>query len=86
MASRQRLAPRQRLLALALVAYACGFLLMMTLGAKKLDRYVLPLVPAHDSCEAYAVDQSDAEETDAPARPNPFQVLASLKKDQSGKD
>lgn len=46
----------------------------------------LPLVPAHDSCEAYAVDQSDAEETDAPARPNPFQVLASLKKDQSGKD
>ncbi|HEX4869360.1 MAG TPA: YceD family protein [Moraxellaceae bacterium] len=46
----------------------------------------LPLVPAHDSCEAYAVDQSDAGETDAPARPNPFQVLASLKKDQSGKD
>jgi hypothetical protein len=42
----RRLAPRQRLLALALAAYACGFLLMMTLGAKKLDRYVLPIVPA----------------------------------------
>lgn len=45
----------------------------------------LPLVPAHESCEAYPVDQSDAEETDAPARPNPFQVLASLK-GQSGKE
>jgi hypothetical protein len=42
----RRLAPRQRLLALALAAYACGFLLMMTLGAKKLDRYILPMVPA----------------------------------------
>lgn len=46
----------------------------------------LPLVPMHESCEAYPVDQSDAEETDAPARPNPFLVLASLKKDQSGKE
>jgi uncharacterized protein len=46
----------------------------------------LPLVPAHDSCEPYPVEQGDAEETDAPARPNPFLVLASLKKDQSGKE
>lgn len=29
-----------------LAAYVVGFLLMMTLGAKKLDRYVLPVVPA----------------------------------------
>lgn len=45
----------------------------------------LPLVPAHDECAAYPVDQSDAEETDAPERPNPFQVLASLK-GRSGKE
>lgn len=45
----------------------------------------LPLVPAHESCDAYPVEQGDAEETDAPARPNPFQVLASLK-GQSGKE
>jgi 4-amino-4-deoxy-L-arabinose transferase-like glycosyltransferase len=42
----RRIDGRQRLLALALAAYACGFLLMMTLGAKKLDRYILPMVPA----------------------------------------
>ena len=41
-----RLAPRDRWPALALLGYALGFLLMMTLGAKKLDRYVLPILPA----------------------------------------
>ncbi|HET8731977.1 MAG TPA: YceD family protein [Moraxellaceae bacterium] len=46
----------------------------------------LPLVPAHEVCETLQVESSDANEvTDAPARPNPFQVLASLK-GQSGKE
>ena len=36
----QRTAPVHRRPALALLAYGLGFLLMMTLGAKKLDRYV----------------------------------------------
>jgi len=36
----------QRRVALALIVYALGFLLMMTLGAKKFDRYVLPMLPA----------------------------------------
>lgn len=39
----------------------------------------LPLVPAHESCAAYPVEQGEAEVTEAPERPNPFQVLASLK-------
>jgi 4-amino-4-deoxy-L-arabinose transferase-like glycosyltransferase len=42
----RRLRPQDRLPTLGLVGYALGFLLMMTLGAKKLDRYVLPLFPA----------------------------------------
>jgi len=42
----RRLRAADRLPALALVGYALGFLLMMTLGAKKLDRYVLPISPA----------------------------------------
>jgi hypothetical protein len=42
----RRLRDDQRQPVLALVAYALGFLLMMTLGAKKLDRYVLPIFPA----------------------------------------
>lgn len=42
----RRLATAYRLPALALLAYALGFLLMMTLGAKKLDRYVLPMLPS----------------------------------------
>lgn len=42
----RRVAPEYRLTALALIAYGFGFLLMMTLGAKKLDRYVLPIFPA----------------------------------------
>lgn len=46
----------------------------------------LPLVPMHESCEAYPVEQGEADATEAPERPNPFQVLASLKKDQSGKE
>ena len=41
-----RLSTRARRSVLALIAYVVGFLLMMTLGAKKLDRYVLPLFPA----------------------------------------
>jgi hypothetical protein len=42
----RRLRSEDRLPTLSLVGYALGFLLMMTLGAKKLDRYVLPLFPA----------------------------------------
>ena len=42
----RRLRAADRLPALALIGYALGFLLMMTLGAKKLDRYVLPMFPA----------------------------------------
>jgi hypothetical protein len=42
----RRLAPADARPALALIAYGVGFLLMMTLGAKKLDRYVLPVFPA----------------------------------------
>ena len=42
----RRLVPSRRPAALALLAYLLGFLLMMTLGAKKLDRYILPMVPA----------------------------------------
>lgn len=37
----------------------------------------LPLVPAHEDCEAFPVD--NPEEAEAPKRENPFQVLASLK-------
>ena len=39
----------------------------------------LPLVPAHEECEAFPVELAEVEEPEAPARPNPFQVLASLK-------
>jgi 4-amino-4-deoxy-L-arabinose transferase-like glycosyltransferase len=42
----RRVAPRDRWPALALVGFGLGFLLMMTLGAKKLDRYVLPIFPS----------------------------------------
>jgi hypothetical protein len=42
----RRLRAQDRLPVLALVGYGLGFLLMMTLGAKKLDRYVLPIFPA----------------------------------------
>jgi hypothetical protein len=42
----RRIAPEHRRPALALLAYGLGFLLMMTFGAKKLDRYVLPIFPA----------------------------------------
>ena len=42
----RRLHGADRLPTLALLGYALGFLLMMTLGAKKLDRYVLPIFPA----------------------------------------
>ncbi|HZO28854.1 MAG TPA: glycosyltransferase family 39 protein [Chloroflexota bacterium] len=42
----RRVAPDHRRPALALIAYGLGFLLMMTLGAKKLDRYALPIFPA----------------------------------------
>ncbi|HYU17150.1 MAG TPA: glycosyltransferase family 39 protein [Chloroflexota bacterium] len=35
-----------RRVVLALVAYSLGFLAMMTLGAKKFDRYLLPIFPA----------------------------------------
>lgn len=37
----------------------------------------LPLVPAHEDCEAFPVDNPEVAE--APKRENPFQVLASLK-------
>ncbi len=43
---RGRLAPDRRWAVLVLIAYSLGFLLMMTLGAKKFDRYLLPIVPA----------------------------------------
>jgi hypothetical protein len=42
----RRLPAAYRRPSLALVAYCLAFLLMMTLGAKKLDRYVLPIFPA----------------------------------------
>ncbi|MCC7372241.1 MAG: glycosyltransferase family 39 protein [Chloroflexi bacterium] len=42
----RQVSERNRPAALALVGYGLGFLLMMTLGAKKLDRYVLPIFPA----------------------------------------
>ena len=42
----RRLPAAHRAGALALVAYCLGFLVMMTLGAKKFDRYVLPMLPA----------------------------------------
>jgi uncharacterized protein len=37
----------------------------------------LPLVPAHEDCEALPV--AEEEESEAPKRENPFQVLAALK-------
>lgn len=39
----------------------------------------LPLVPAHEECEAFPVEPVEEAEPEAPARPNPFLVLASLK-------
>jgi len=45
-AFRRSLRPDLRSGALVLGAYVGGFLLMMTLGAKKFDRYLLPAVPA----------------------------------------
>jgi len=42
----RRLPPDARRPTFALIAYGVGFVLMMTLGAKKLDRYVLPIFPA----------------------------------------
>lgn len=39
----------------------------------------LPLVPAHEECEAFPVEAVEEAEPEAPARPNPFLVLASLK-------
>lgn len=39
----------------------------------------LPLVPAHEECAAFPVEPCEEAEPEAPARPNPFQVLASLK-------
>ncbi|MFN8636383.1 MAG: phospholipid carrier-dependent glycosyltransferase [Chloroflexota bacterium] len=42
----RRMSAGHRLLVLTLAGYCLGFLLMMTLGAKKLDRYVLPMFPA----------------------------------------
>jgi hypothetical protein len=42
----RKLVDRDRWPILALLGYGLGFLLMMTLGAKKLDRYVLPIFPA----------------------------------------
>lgn len=40
----------------------------------------LPLVPAHEDCEAYPVASPDDDVAETPKRENPFQVLASLKK------
>jgi hypothetical protein len=42
----RRLPRDQRWPVLAIVGYVVGFLLMMTLGAKKFDRYLLPAFPA----------------------------------------
>jgi hypothetical protein len=42
----RRVRPDRRPAALALGAYAVGFLVMMTFGAKKFDRYLLPIFPA----------------------------------------
>lgn len=39
----------------------------------------LPLVPAHENCEAWIVEATDDEVVEAPARENPFQALAGLK-------
>lgn len=40
----------------------------------------LPLVPAHEDCEAYPVANPDDAVAETPKRENPFQVLADLKK------
>jgi hypothetical protein len=45
---RSVIAPSQWRLVLALLAYAGGFWLFMTLGAKKFDRYLLPVFPVLD--------------------------------------
>jgi hypothetical protein len=42
----RRLPIRDRAPSIALIGYGLGFVLMMTLGPKKLDRYVLPIIPA----------------------------------------
>lgn len=40
----------------------------------------LPLVPAHENCEAWQIEATtDDDVVEAPARENPFQVLAALK-------
>lgn len=45
----------QRRIVFLLVAYTFFFVLMMTLGAKKGDRYILPVFPALDVLAAYGV-------------------------------
>jgi 4-amino-4-deoxy-L-arabinose transferase-like glycosyltransferase len=42
----RRVPSLDRRVAFPLIAFGLGFLLMMTLGAKKLDRYALPIFPA----------------------------------------
>ena len=51
----RRVRPDGRPAALALAAYAVGFLVMMTFGAKKFDRYLLPVFPALDVLAAIGV-------------------------------
>lgn len=47
----------------------------------------LPLVPLHDNCESAHVNAPlEEDEPAAPARENPFQVLASLKKPGAGEN
>lgn len=45
----------------------------------------LPLVAAHEDCEAYQLQVGEIAEVETPKRENPFQVLAGLKTDGSDK-
>jgi len=39
----------------------------------------LPLVPAHENCEAWQIEATTDDVVEVPARENPFQALAGLK-------
>ncbi|MGH8494055.1 MAG: YceD family protein [Moraxellaceae bacterium] len=45
----------------------------------------LPLVAAHEDCEAYQLQAGEIAEVETPKRENPFQVLADLKVDGADK-
>jgi hypothetical protein len=75
----RRIEPARRPTVLALIAYCLGFLLMMTLGAKKFDRYLLPLFPALGVLAAAGISQSLMSAlSGAGARRATLQVVAAL--------